>query len=309
MKPSIILTTHRFTYLFGELSKLSSLHESPVEKTCIIVYHTFNIIFDMTDGIHDGNPLGEAIGLHYRYLKEFAGKKYYYVKVNYSKTRSRDHDKLAAENNGRVLTCPGFSLYGAYDRIRSRRIDLREQRRKSGKPRGITFAGGITPLRCHSLYAGPEFKYPLSCRDASLLLKREINPDKEFTLHPTRLEEIQEFERRTDIAVEQHISIPVDQYIDVSLQSRATLQPNGVSLRHSIYENMCLGIPMVVFENSFLRDNDRKHIAVFGQQTTKKDIDVYLDNVSEDAIVEHWETTMTPQAILKYVFDQVDELR
>ena len=303
------MTSYRFSYLDHELLKLSNnVCESPVEKTCVLVYPDFNIVFDMTDGIHELFPFDETVGLQYRYINAFPGKKYFYVKVNYSSTRSTNHVKLAEMMGGRVISCPGFSLYRAYNDLVSCRSSLRKKRRDFVKDCSKTsFIGNLLDLEYPELYTGGEFEFPVTCVDAGILLKKSVAV-KKFKIRPSRNEEIERFKRQTHIDVDMNVNVPFVSYIELMLKSSSTLQPNGISIRHAVYESMCMGIPSIVFKSSYIKEHDEKCMIIFDDDTTKEAIKEKLTDIDESMIIDHWESTMTPEKIISDVIRQVEEL-
>lgn len=305
--PKYVYTSYRFGFLESELFKLGcTILQSPVEKTCVIDFGTYNIVFDRTDGISDGFPFDETVGLHYKYLKEFGTKKYFYVKCSYSPTRCIHHENLAKENNGTVITCPHFSIYSIYNHIFNNRNNLRALKRKSGK---IRFLGTYESLTYPTLYKGVGFNYPVTCVDAISLLNDTNILKEKFVITPSRLDQVDIAYNILGPRLEIVGKINELQYINAILQSQALLQPDGISVRHSTYECMCLGIPSIIYENSYLNDSDRKYNFIYNKDSKLNDINEFLENYNPNEVIEHFENTMTPKAILSNVFAQVELLK
>jgi hypothetical protein len=72
---------------------------------------------------------------------------------------------------------------------------------------------------------------------------------------------------------------------------------------------MCLGIPSIIYENSYLNDSDRKYNFIYNKDSKLNDINEFLENYNPNEVIEHFENTMTPKAILSNVFAQVELLK
>lgn len=305
-RPSSIHSTYRYNYLSQVLSKMGKVEESPVEKTCVLTYPNFHIVFDMTDGVHDGLPFDETVGLHYKFLSTFKPKKYFYVKVNYSDSRSHFHVKLANESNGRVITCPKFSLYSMYTTIVNDRKKHRERRKSTKSLDLVTFTGTYSDFTYPNVYVGNEFKYPVTCTDASAILKKSV-PISYVIPSPTRRQEIDSFSKlvKDPFKFVNHSKVSFNDYMKISIQSSATYHPNGIAIRHSVYENMCLGIPTIVASNAYIPDEIKKFCLIVDDSTSPKSVSSFVCSANEDEIIDFWECNMTPEKIVKRVFDQV----
>lgn len=210
-----IKSFHRFGYLHPELVKIQGIGQTPIPKLMIMDCGTYNIVWDMRDGLGYPSDIQEDAKEHKQYVSKFPNKKkYVYVKINYSPTQCKIHHELADKNNGHIITCPSFSLYAnTMNQIFNKREELRKKRK---------------PMSDKIVFVG--------------------NPGS-FGREKKNKEMKQKYGERFENAGK----ISVDQYINnILLSNKILYQPHGVGLRHSIYEGMALGIRSIIEPSTYL---------------------------------------------------------
>ena len=156
---------------------------------------------------------------------------------------------------------------------------------------------------------GNEFKYPVTCTDAADILKRTVVKTSIIPT-PTRWQEIESFRTTVDNSYKFDVcgKVSFENYVKLSLKSSAGFHPNGIAIRHAVYEQMCLGIPTIVSSNKYVPDSIKKFCLIVDNSTTIDQIDEFINTVDEDEIIDYWENYMTPERIIKNVFDQIVRL-
>ena len=316
---------HRYNFLFqddyvSKFCKSFTQHSNILEKSPLIAFlgKDLNVYWEYRDGVLDSASPDESCVILYQILEKFGNKPFVYVKPNFSSKKCSNIVDLAAENNGKVITCAKWSYMDFYYAFYNRRDELRKYNNFSKKRHDIVFLGNPnSPYRRPAAdYTDNHYKYPVYPPQLDLLkhappeASREQN-DIPYPLRPFFIEKL-----RNHFPVVMFEGKSTQECLDIYLQSKVHFQPHGVGPRHSIYECMMLGIPSIIPECSYLDSHVRKYNLIcseFMQDIPSNDINELLSDESsyvsvKESLINEFESHMTHRAILDDVFDKIKEI-
>lgn len=310
----IIKAAGRYEYLFQAFQKRGkTIFKAPIDnrRTTIIECSNYNIIWDFRDGIVDDAPREETTGFMHKFLEIYPNKPYVYVKINYSPKLCKNLDLFASETNGHVITCPNFSLYKAGTELLNQRVKLRKKiKRNTSK---VLYAGkDLESYQLPSLYKGEsksKFRYPIDWREAKQLFG--------LTDSPQTFDKFDVFDRKKQIAAFQNKikdnfvnmgKVNLNKYFSTVLDGTPLFQPTGVGVRHLVWEAMALGIPSILYDTSYLSDEQKKHVVIIDNEMSADDIFEKTNKLSSEKIIDFFEKTMTPDKIVDHVLNESERL-
>jgi hypothetical protein len=315
---------HRFNYIVNSsaLQDSTTLAGScPIDKCMLLADEDYSAVIEYTDG---------AIELQGQESTSFAkmaitkiqssgiklhDKRKFYFRPLYSETLSKSLKEMLHEEGWQLKHIMPWSYYaGNYQYFVNNRKSLREIVFQNKNRKDFLFLGNLDQkFRPCKIDKSLGTKYPVSHCDVLKTFTEE-----NFLDYPNRKTRIINFEKSNNCKV--HIESNVAQgskCFDLMNSFKILVQPHGVSVRHNIYEGMCLGIPSVVEKTSYnkslfsllpMSDFSEKPEDISTQEMINKMLhdDNYMKELREK-LITFFEQNMLPDAIVSSIFEQVKE--
>lgn len=305
--------SRRFNYLRQEIPTNWNVDENfTVPKTMLWETEKAQVFWEYHDGIIDEVDCESVQKLYLCLQNRDKNKKMFYVKPNFSKKTCQAFEKIAQNENIKILTCPKWSSYDftiLTCKLYEDRKRIRQEHQKHIK-NDIMFFGSDTPYHfnvnkiwCEKLgcYITSDDAYLF---DIVTPISNEIINDRKIILKIAQNLWGNKFSSISGLH-------PADYVKHLRGQRTPTpaicFQPHGVGLRHAIYECMMVGIPNIIPENSYLDNHIRSCNIIFKDLNELSSISIERNKDLEDLCIETFETYMTPEAIISNVITQLKQ--
>lgn len=313
---------HRFDYLMRsnvlqDLTVLSG--RCPVDKTMLIVGDDYAAVVEYTDGVMEvqGQESTSFAKMTIDKIQksgiDFDNKRKFYFRPLYSETLSKSLKEMLHEEGWQLKSLMPWSFYaGNYQFFLDNRKSLRDIVHQKSNKKDFLFLGNLQQdLRPCKIDTSFGTKYPVIHCDIVKNLS-----EKNFISFPSRSQRILNFEKTNNCKV--HVKSNVRQGLscfEAMNEFKLLVQPHGVSVRHNIYEGMCLGIPSVVerttYNSSLFSMFPMSDFTEKEDTSTRERIDKIINDDShrEDLrqnMIEYFEQNMLPDSIICSLFKQVN---
>ena len=182
-------------------------------------------------------------------------------------------------------------------------VELKNDVEYSGKDHG--------PYHLPELYNGPKyFKYPVSWRDAKdyLGINDSVTNGWEKLDMVDRNQQVKNIKDKLGDSFKDLGHISKEKYLQSLIGGSVQYQPFGVSLRHSMWEAMSLGVPSLVDPLSYIPKDMIENNLVLLSTGTKEEIMEKISSVKKEEIIEYYEANMTPSKIIENLFNEIKGL-
>ena len=298
---------------------------TPIRKIGIINKKDYYVLIDCGDGIRDNLKIDEYCGKLYKFIfsTKKSKKNFVYFKVNYSPSKSKNIEKMAAEYDGIVAQCMPWSGYAkSYSYFFKNRYFLRKKVLKTPKKYDIVFFGSLRDYYYPAPYKDKIFKYPISVYEAKFFYQDYVvseNLKRFFLLKPSRKEyweDIMSGLKNNDRTVFSP-PVPFNVYLSNILRTNFNFCPPGVGqIIHKVYENMAIGLPSIIPESSYTFPSPLNINDIGIVYNGKKDfINKYFEFVNESRFrevmkncVRIYEKYLTPKAIVEDMINKINDI-
>ena len=255
----------------------------------------------------------------YDTLQKFnKGKKFFYIKPNYSLTACRNIEKLIKEKNGKLISCMPWSMSDVMRYFFRNRFDIRKQNIFKDKKYDFGFLGNAGEYkRPIANFTNEEFYYPIYGAQFNKLAKG-LPVQKTTYLsfsYPNREDQIKSLENLTNKKIMLSPKrLETKAYIHQSNLFKINFQPPGVGIRHAIYECMMFGNISLIPECSYITDIVRKSNFICDEFITSLP-DGIMEFLNDEALfylkkaelIYTFEKYMRPKVIIGHVFKKIEE--
>jgi len=226
MKFDACLDPSRFWFILEELYKadiIDNFYHETIRKTGCFYSKKFNVYIDTSDGINDDYGLQDPCERILAIVKETRGKPFLFFKNYYSPTLCSNIEKVASENNGKVIP---FFYWDHSDSFRYYEWSIRKELTKKSKmAKKIHDVGMCARIE--------KYKCPLpSMYDPRISWKGAewfgLYPAKDmgYVEIDTRLEFFEKF-LKSRFNFHHITNVPFEKMLDESMKWKAVFDPPG----------------------------------------------------------------------------------
>ena len=288
VKYKVYHSHHRLDYIMQSKFAYSNFKpggNTPIDKSACLMNSQNLIIIEYTDGVFEGQENPDWAKKTLEAVKKTLNpgdRKIFYVRPACSLVQQKDLRTYLESQGVTLLNCLPWSYNRrGYQDL----LGIREEVRKSTnlRPSEPGFIGTVSGTH------GP---------------------------HKVRSQKISCFDSKYQTKTRIYTKAWDSDFIQAVISHRLLLQPVGAGVRHNIYEGFMLGTPSVVEKTTYLSNmpSDIFVIDDFVSDSTCDRIskiltpgDSSFEEIRQKAM-DFFETRMLPDAIIKDVIDQVDQL-
>ena len=308
----------RFRYIHEEIISHDMFQHRNIElipKTACFISDNLDVFIDTSDGVNDDLGIHEYCGRILSVIKHTRGKRFLFFKAAHSTRWSKNIEKIACENNGRVVPFFKWSFNpGFYSYTQKNLASLRNK------------VSSITPCFDIGLFAdfSKKYDYPMASANDPRISWADIN---KFKLHDLLGHEKSRHQKHYDINSRENIlkalqgstftifhgSLPYQEYIQKSLRCRTVLNPPGVGEYTSrVFDQTAIGNLVVMRKNSYDQGHSWKEYLPEIDFTLPKwheQLQIIIDD--RDAWREkgkyYFDKYWSPAAVFNFFIDNIQE--
>ena len=304
---------NRFRYIHENIvsSKLFKFYDHQfIPKTACFFSNDLDVYIDTSDGVNDDLQIQEYCGRILACIKQSGGKRFLFFKCAHSAKHSRDIEKLALENNGKVIP---FFKWSFNNDFYSHTLPNLSRLRSSTASANYEYDIG--------LFADFSKKY-LYPKPSVLNDKISWSDHNKFGIPGSSLDTgWYEIKSRPHILDKLQKSVynifadsqPYQDYIFASMKCRASINPPGIGEYTSrIMDQTAIGNLIILRKNSYDQGHSWKDYLTeidFSQPTWEQELALILDNRSlwAEKGKHYFDTYWSSNSVFKYFIKNVEE--
>jgi len=303
----------RFSYIHDDLIKSGIINsytdKELIYKTAVFVGNDINVYIDTSDGVNDDLNLYEYCGRIKKIIKDLQGKRFLLFKSAYSSKWTKNIEKLAIENNGKVIPFFKWSFNeNFYNTVFGNAEKIKVENLKISKEYDI----GI-------FFGDKKYHYPKPSESDSLI---SWSDHKKFGIKGTSKntgyypinsrKNLIEKLTPTNFKI-LHTAVSYDEYIKLSYKCKIIINPPGIGEYTSrMVDQSYLGNCIVLRKNSY--DNAftwKNHIPEIDFNNNEWEINLknIINNYSQHgkACKEYFDKYWASKSIVNYFIEQINE--
>ncbi len=304
----------RFRYIHNELSDSELIEycggeRESLKKTGCFYGDKFNFYIDTSDGVNEDLGINEYCGRILRIIDECQGKPFILFKSAYSPIWSKNIEKIANENYGKVIPFFKWSFNeDFYKYLFPNREKLIEKAQQVIKKHDIGFAATLKEY----FYPKPNIANDLVSWKDYEIFKVGSGTDTGFYTIETR-KVLYEKLKASKFSSYLQEKIPYKKYLKESFNWRVCLNPPGIGEYTSrMFDQSCLGQCVVLRKTSYDFGYSWKEYIPevnFNAPNWEHDLQKIVDNYTEwgEKSRLYWEKYWSPFSIVSYLSQKVEE--
>ena len=303
----------RFNYIDRELEKsgkFSYKGEERIKKTASFYGDKLNVYIDTSDGVNEDLRIQEYCGRMYNIIRDSNEKPFLFFKSAYSDIWSKNIEKMAEENGGKVYPFFKWSFNNNfYKHVLGKREEILKAYKSTKKEFDVGVFCGLNP-----------YTYPKPSEENSLISwsdheKFNVPGSSKNTGTYTNdsRKKIYDKLKKSNFKILHIDKVPYLDYISESFKCKTILNPPGMGEYTSrMVDQSYLGGCIFLRKNSY--DNGltwKNHIPEvdFKSGNWESEIELLINNykIHGDACQEYFDKCWTPQAIVSFIISTIEK--
>ncbi len=306
----------RFNYIHGQISNSSRfdvVNRELIPKTACFFSSDIDVYIDTSDGVNEDLEIHEYCGRMIKCISISRGKKFIFFKSSYSPVWSSNLDRMAKENNGKVIPFFKWSFNnGFYSYLLPNLPNLRKKIKEAADKK-IDIGYFANPDRVYG-YPKPSAVEPLvSCTDI-----------KKFGLYDLYGPETANIEMMDNLSRPNTLStlldsdfriwsggLPYREYLDKSLECNSVFNPPGIGEYTSrVMDQAAIGNIVILRKNSYDQGHSWKDYfpeVDLKNPDWKNQIKSIFENRNEwqQKSLVYYENFWKPEKVFEYFVDHI----